>query len=133
MNVENETVRVMLFNKVTLAFPVEIENLFMKKYFSDSIVQVRLAFLLVTILYASFGYLDSRMVPGYTEFFQGIRFYFVVPFLLVVLLLSFTGIFAKVWQLLLFISFIVAGFGISLILCGGYGNWNTKRQTGCNL
>ena len=115
MNIENATVRVMLFNKVTLAFPKEIENLFMKKYFSDSIIQVRMAFLLVTILYASFGYLDSRMVPEYAAFFQGIRFYFVVPFLFLVLLLSFTSIFPKFWQLLLFISFIVAGFGISLM------------------
>ncbi|MEI7724185.1 MAG: ATP-binding protein [Bacteroidota bacterium] len=115
MNIENATVRVMLFNKVTLAFPKEIENTFMKKYFSDSIIQVRMAFLLVTILYASFGYLDSRMVPEYAAFFQGIRFYFVVPFLFLVLLLSFTSIFPKFWQLLLFISFIVAGFGISLM------------------
>lgn len=115
MNIENARAREMLFNKVTLAFPEETESLFMKKYFSDSIVQVRMAFLLVTILYASFGYLDSRMVPEYAEFFQGIRFYFVVPVLLMVLLFSFTSLFPKFWQWLLFISFIVAGVGISLM------------------
>jgi signal transduction histidine kinase/CheY-like chemotaxis protein len=105
----------MVFNKATLAFPDMNEALFRTKYYADSVIQFRVAFLLVTILYAAFGYLDSRMVPEYAEFFQAIRFYFVVPLLLIVFLLSFTGFFRKVWQALLFLSFLVGGVGISIM------------------
>ena len=115
MNDENLKIQGMIFNKVTLAFPEKDETLFLKKYFSDSIIQFRIGFLLVIILYAAFGYLDSRMVPEYANLFQIIRYYFVVPVLSMVLLLSFTDFFEKIWQVLLFISFIVAGVGISIM------------------
>ncbi len=105
----------MVFNKITLAFPEKDEILFRKKYFSDSIIQFRIAFLLVTVLYAAFGYLDIKVVPEFAELFHVIRFYFVVPLLSLVFLLSFTGLFRKIWQLLLFICFIVSGAGISVM------------------
>ena len=115
MSDENTAIRGMIFNKITLDFPEKNELLFRKKYFSDSIIQFRIAFLLVTVLYAVFGYLDSRIVPEYANLFQIIRYYVVVPILSVVLLLSFTDFFLKIWQVLLFISFIVAGVGISIM------------------
>ena len=113
---EDTTIRGgMDYNKATLAFPEKNETRFLEKYYTDSLIQFRIAFLLVTILYAAFGYLDSRMVPEYAKLFLIIRYYFVVPLLSVVLLLSFTNFFRKVWQVLLFISFIVAGVGISIM------------------
>ncbi|MCX6278455.1 MAG: hypothetical protein NT004_10195, partial [Bacteroidetes bacterium] len=115
MTDKNTTTSGMVFNKATLSFPAKQEILFSKKYFSDSIIQFRVAFLLVTILYASFGYLDSRIVPQFANLFQIIRYFFVVPLLTVVLLLSFTNFFWKIWQALLLISFIVAGGGISIM------------------
>ena len=115
MKNEDIPIRRMIFNKVTLAFPDNNEILFRQKYFSDSIIQFRIAFLLVTILYASFGYLDSRMVPEYAKIFLVIRYCIVVPTLSMVFLLSFTVFFRKIWQSLLFISFIVAGVGISIM------------------
>ncbi len=105
----------MVFNKITLSFPEENEILFLKKYFADSIIQFRLAFLMVTILYGAFGYLDSIVVPEYANLFYIIRFYIVVPLLSFVILLSFTRFFSKIWQILLLISFIVAGGGISVM------------------
>jgi hypothetical protein len=105
----------MVFNKVTLSFPEKEEKLFLRKYFSDSLVQFRIAFTLVAGLYAAFGYLDSRMVPEYEYLFHVIRYYIVVPLLLFVLAISFLDFFRKVWQILLFISFIVAGAGISIM------------------
>ena len=105
----------MVFNKVTLSFPEKEEKLFLRKYFSDSLVQFRIAFTLVAGLYAAFGYLDSRMVPEYEYLFHVIRYYIVVPLLLFVLAVSFLDFFRKVWQILLFISFIVAGAGISIM------------------
>lgn len=115
MTSENTTLRRMVFNKVTLAFPEKNEILFLNNYFSDSIIQFRIAFFLVTILYAAFGYLDSLMVQEYVKLFHIIRYFIVVPLLLVVLLLSFTIFFRKIWQVLLFISFIVAGAGVSIM------------------
>jgi len=106
----------MVFNKITMAFPGEMEALFKRKYFSDSLIQFRIAFLLVTILYASFGYLDLLLVPEFAKNFHIIRFYIVVPFLSIVLLLSFTKIFIRIWQELLLISAIVGGAGISYMI-----------------
>jgi signal transduction histidine kinase len=115
MTAENTTFEKMVFNKVTLAFPGKTEILFLKKYFSDSIIQFRIAFLIVTVLYASFGYLDLLIVPASAELFHIIRYYFVVPLLSVVLFLSFTRFFWKIWQELLLFCFIVAGSGISIM------------------
>ena len=105
----------MMFNKITLAFSKVDEQLFLKKYFSDSIFQFRVAFILVIILYGSFGYLDSRIVPEYASVFHAIRFLFVIPILIIVFLLSFTPVFQKVWQMLLLISVIAGGIGISIM------------------
>jgi signal transduction histidine kinase len=105
----------MNFNKITLAFSEVDEELFLKKYFSDSIFQFRVAFILVIILYGSFGYLDSQVIPEYATAFHAIRFLFVIPILSIVFLLSFTRVFQKVWQTLLLISVIAGGFGISIM------------------
>ncbi len=113
--IQNSTDAPMKFNKITLAFSEGDERLFLKKYFSESIFQFRAAFILVIILYAAFGYLDSRVVPEYATAFHSIRFLFVIPVLLIVFLLSFTPIFQKVWQVLLLISVIVGGAGISIM------------------
>jgi len=105
----------MKFNKITLAFPEEDERLFLKKYLHDSIFQFRMASILVIILYGSFGYLDTRVIPEYATTFIAIRFLIVIPLLLFVFLLSFTRFFQKVWQELLLICFVVSGTGISIM------------------
>lgn len=107
--------REMGLNRVTLSFPDEREEVFLQKYFSDSLRQFRVAFVLVIALYGVFGFLDSVMVPDYKSQFYLIRFGIVIPFLSFVLLLSFTEIFRKIWQLLLFVSFILAGGGIAVM------------------
>ena len=106
----------MKYNKITLAFPEREEKLFLAQYFTDSLVQVRISLVLVTILYGLFGYLDSLMFPEYADVFHMIRYAVVVPVLSVVLLLSFTKVFQKIWQILLFISLITGGSGISVMI-----------------
>ena len=113
--IQDTTYASMNYNKITLAFSEVDEQLFSRKYFSDSIFQFRVAFILVIILYGSFGYLDSRIIPEYSAAFHAIRFLFVIPILLIVFFLSFTRLFQKVWQVLLLISFIIGGFGISIM------------------
>lgn len=121
--IQNGTDVPMNFNKITLAFSEGDERLFLKKYFSESILQFRVAFILVIILYAAFGYLDSRVVPEYAAAFHAIRFLFVIPVLSIVFLLSFTPVFQKVWQVLLLISVIVGGAGISIMTMAAPKNY----------
>ena len=106
----------MKLNKLTLSFPEKEEKLFLKQYFFDSILQVRVAFILLTFLYGIFGYLDSLMFPEYARIFHIIRFLVVVPILSLVFFLSFTKVFQKIWQVLLLICFIIGGTGISLMI-----------------
>jgi len=113
--IQDTTYTSMNYNKITLAFSEVNEHLFLKKYFSDSIFQFRVAFILVIFLYGSFGYLDSQVIPEYVTAFHAIRFLFVIPILLIVFLLSFTKLFQKIWQALLLISVIAGGFGISIM------------------
>ena len=113
--IQDTTSTSMNYNKITLAFSEVNEQLFLKKYFSDSIFQFRVAFILVIILYGSFGYLDSQVIPEYATAFHAIRFLFVIPILSIVFLLSFTRFFQKVWQALLLISVVAGGFGISIM------------------
>ena len=105
----------MIYNKITLAFPEKDEILFLHKYFSDSIIQIRLGVLFAAILYGAFGYLDSFLVPEQAKLFHIIRYYIVIPVALVVLLLSFNSYFQKVWQLLVSIVVITGGVGISIM------------------
>ncbi len=106
----------MTYNRITLTFTDGNETRFLKSYFSDSIFQFRIAFLLVTFLYGVFGYLDSRVIPEYIELFDFIRFAVVVPLLFFVFLISYTKIFQKTWQPLLVLCALVGGIGICLMI-----------------
>jgi signal transduction histidine kinase/CheY-like chemotaxis protein len=107
-----ETSPKMGFNKITLSFPVEIEQSFLQQYFKDTLIQFRVSFVLVSLLYGVFGYLDILLTKEYTELFHFIRYGVVIPLLSAVFIFSFTRYFIKIWQLLLFVCFIVAGTGI---------------------
>jgi len=101
--------------KIALSFSTDIEKIFRKKYFDNSIVQLRGAIFLVMLLYGLFGLLDPLMFPQYVDFFYIIRFYIVIPFNICILLLSFTKNFEKVWQAVITVDFIIGGIGISLM------------------
>lgn len=105
----------MVYNKITLSFPRKEEQQFLNTYFKDSVKQFRIAYILVIALYAGFGYLDYFMVPEFIKLFHTIRFLIVVPLLSIVFIVSFTPIFKKIWQILLVVSFVVGGVGISIM------------------
>lgn len=115
ITLQNVTTPVMIYNKITLAFTEKDENLFREQYLLNSLFQFRIAFVIVIFLYGIFGFLDSKMVPEYASSFHAIRYLIVIPILTVVLLLSFTGLFRKIWQVLILISFIAGGTGISIM------------------
>lgn len=105
----------MKYNKITLSFSEKEERRFREEYFSASLLQFRIAFLLVTILYGAFGYLDAKIIPEYAPVFHIIRFAIVVPLCVLVFILSFTRFFRKIWQMLLFVSLMAGGIGISIM------------------
>jgi signal transduction histidine kinase len=115
MMMQDITPQEMIYNRITLAFTGKDEKLFREKYFIDSILQFRIAFIFVTILYGSFGYLDTQIVPEHASTFHVIRFLFVIPILSIVFFLSFTTLFRQIWQTLLFISAVSGGLGISMM------------------
>jgi signal transduction histidine kinase len=102
-------------NKFSLSFNKRLEVSFLKKYFSNSIFQFRIAFLLNTIIYAAFAYLDTLVIPEYATLFYFIRFYFVVPLCSFVLILSFFRFFEKIWQSLVLVCHITSGVGLSIM------------------
>jgi len=109
-------IRRMNLNPLTLAFRDEREKSFLKKYYRDSLPQFRVSFFLVGLLYGVFGLLDSIVVPELTHLFTIIRFGIVIPFIAATFLLSFFPFFSKVWQPLVFLSFVLGGTGISVML-----------------
>lgn len=106
----------MTYNRISLTFPEKEENLFLDNYFSESLIQVRVSFILVSFLYSIFGYLDFLMFPEYAVLFHIIRYLVVVPVLMLVFFMSFTTVFRRIWQWLLFVSLIIGGSGISLMI-----------------
>ncbi|MBI9058040.1 MAG: hypothetical protein JEZ01_09750 [Labilibaculum sp.] len=112
MNIKNEK---MCFNRISLSFPDHIEPLFQQTYFRNSIIQVRVALVLTMLLYAVFAYLDLLLFPEHAHLFHIIRFFLVIPFVTLVIFLSFTKIFKKVWQYLILACYIIGGTGISIM------------------
>lgn len=107
------TIKMMGLSPFTLSFNSDDEKHFLKKYFQDSLIQFRVAFISVTLLYGVFAFLDEPNVNQFAEIFFYIRFAIVIPILVIVFLLSFTKLFQRIWQYLLFVSFLVAGSGIA--------------------
>lgn len=108
------TLKLMELNPLTLNFRSDkMEKNFQRKYYQDSLFQFRVAFISVTALYSIFGLIDESSVGSFSTAFSIIRYAVVVPFLLLVFALSFTRMFRNSWQILLFVSFLIAGAGIA--------------------
>lgn len=105
----------MRYKGLTLKLTAQDEINFRERYFYDSLNYMRLALLLTIFMYGGFVFLDRIMFPEFAPIFFKIRFYFVIPEILLVFLLSYTPFFRKIWQFLLVFSFVVAGLGISIM------------------
>ncbi len=121
---EKETLPEMEFNKFTLSFPDESERIFQIKYFHNSLIQFRVAFLLITFLYGIFGYLDQLVAQQYQSLFHLIRFGIVIPLLTFVLFFSFSKYFIRIWQELIFVCFIAGGAGIAVMTIAAPENYS---------
>jgi len=94
----------------------ETENNFRLSSLERDQKQIRFVFVLFIFLYALFGLLDIQLAPEFVGIFFKIRFFIVIPIFLVTLLFSFTKFFFKIHQYLLFLSLLVGGIGIVIML-----------------
>ena len=110
-------IKSMDINPITLKFiDNQHEREFRTYYFDNSHRASRVSFLITAILYGIFGYLDYITTQEFLNLFWIIRFAFVVPVLLIVYGLSFSEVFRKIWQPLLFSSYVIAATGISIMI-----------------
>ncbi len=102
-------------NRFTLSFPDEREIQYREHFFNESYKTTRVAYLILSLLYAFFGYLDSVVAKEFFNFFISIRL-IVVVVLMSVFFLSYSKNFKKYWQTLIFISFFIGAVGIIIML-----------------
>lgn len=105
----------MNLNRITLSFTDESEKEYKRYFFQNSLFQLRASFILLIFLYSIFGILDLIIDKEQSYILLFIRFFVVVPFMLMTFVMSFFEIFKKIWQHLLLLSFIVSGIGISMM------------------
>ena len=102
-------------NRITLNFPDEREKEYRDFYFVRSYKTTRFAYLILTLIYAFFGYLDSLVARQYFDLFIIIRV-IVVVLLLFVFFYSYSTKFRDNWQTLIFITYFLGAVGIILML-----------------
>ncbi|MBE0663840.1 MAG: PAS domain S-box protein [Bacteroidales bacterium] len=107
-----QPISVMKINKFNLSFPDTLEKKYRAYYFRESLKFMRIAIVCVAVVYSLFVFLDAALVPYQQQNFLFIRFGAILPFLAIVLILSFLNFFEKIWQWVLFATYIVMGAGI---------------------
>lgn len=104
-------------NRVTLNFTHKQREADYQNYFyQNSHVASRISFLLTSLLYSLFGYVDYISTSEHLETFWFIRYVIVLPILLIVFFSTYSKKLQKLWQPLMFISYIIAGLGISYMI-----------------
>ena len=98
------------FRKISLRFvDHEVERRFSDEHLVRSLPIIRLSMLAGALLYGVFGILDVIIVPDVLSEIWLIRFGFVCPFLLAMLLFSFTRYFARTAQFVLSACMLISG------------------------
>jgi len=77
---------------------------------------IRTAYVIFTVLYALFGITDYNLVPEWFPLFFAIRFYIVIPALILTVVLTFHPDYSRWEQLILLASLIIGGGGIAVML-----------------
>ena len=94
----------------------ETEHNFRLSLIENDRRQIRIVFVAFIFLYAIFGLLDTQLAPEYIRIFFQIRFFIVIPVLLLTIFLTFTKYFFDFYQFLLFLSSLLGGVGIVVML-----------------
>jgi PAS domain S-box-containing protein len=105
-----------LINKYSLRFPDELEQIYQDELFYNSLKQLRINILVVTLIYALFGILDAIITPDVKYQAWLIRYAIVIPFALFVILFSFSKHFKRFQQLTISILSVVGGGGLVALI-----------------
>lgn len=95
-----------------LRFTGDLETLFRDDYFNNSLALCRAALAASFVIFMAFGILDPYAVPSATRAIWLIRYGFVSPVCLAVLVLSFFPVFRRLMQPALGLVVFVTGVGI---------------------
>ena len=106
----------MELHPITLSFPEHVESSFLDDFYTKSLTLVRFSLFIGILMYSVFGILDAVVAPGMITPFWLIRFAIVCPFLLAIILFSYTRRFRPFFQLSVTAAMIVAGFGIVFMI-----------------
>jgi Na+/proline symporter len=77
---------------------------------------IRHVFVLFILLFALFGYTDTVYFPDSWKTLLIIRFGFVIPIFITVIILTYTKVFLKNHQIIISLSALVAGLSIAYML-----------------
>jgi len=99
-------------NLLTLSFPENIEGAYRAEHFEKSLRHVRIAMVLALLFFAVFGLLDAWIVPEAKYQLWFIRYGLFCPFVLAVILFSFSRYFKKYSQYCIASVVLAAGLGI---------------------
>ena len=92
------------------------EKQYSRKKLKEGLVSFRLTYFAFALLYAAFAYLDVLLAGEHLSAFLFIRFGVVIPFLILVIVLSYHKNFHKWGQWVLLGSLVLGGSGISRML-----------------
>ncbi len=108
----------MYLHPVTLSFrhsQSDLEQSFLDEYFTASLPVFRYACVLALIVFALFGILDAYLVPEQKNLFWALRYLLFCPLSLAIFLFSFSPLFKKSMQPVLFFWELIAG-GIIIVM-----------------
>jgi diguanylate cyclase (GGDEF)-like protein/PAS domain S-box-containing protein len=109
----------MELNRITLSFTgscKDLEKPFLEDYFKNSLKQVRIAFIIGIVFFAAFGAIDAVLVPEMKNVLWIIRYGFICPYALFLLIFSFFSGFKKNIQLYTASLLTLCGFAIILLM-----------------
>ncbi len=100
----------------TLKFDPILELKFKQSVSKNDMAYNRFALLMFSFLYAVFSFTDYMLVPNRFEFFFAIRFYIVIPVLLMTFIATFHPNYPRFKQKIMMMALIVGGTGIATML-----------------
>lgn len=102
--------------KTDLRFNSDLEKEYLNYSSKKDKIYIRIAYILFTLLYGLFSIVDYYLVPEWFNFFFIIRFYFVIPLLLLTMGLTYLPQYNKFKQISILTSYIAGGLGIAIML-----------------
>jgi PAS domain S-box-containing protein len=103
-------------DRYRLKFPDDLERTYQDETFHNSLKQLRINIIVVSVIYALFGIVDAVVTPYVRNVAWFIRYAVVIPIAIAVLAFTFSPHFRKYQQLLVSFLVLVGGAGIVVLI-----------------